>query len=202
MSSLQTTFIDPQIHETAKAHFILIYLSSNYTTYSSISKTSKNNKKRYKRILLRFADEIHDETGSESSSRSGNYSNVNYVNADDEPTTKTLAADKSTRFGPDEKTPKHPHKKSGGSKDTRVVMDSVQRLMRNKSLVDIRSQVLHRSLVDEVYKRRLFNNIGDVENIGFQSPYDQAPPGPPKRGSKTAKCHQHNQCHHNPNRRF
>lgn len=43
-------------------------------------------------------------------------------------------------------------------------------LSRNRSLVDVRSQLLHRSLVEEVHKRRLFKTVGDVESIGFQAP--------------------------------
>lgn len=57
---------------------------------------------------------------------------------------------------------------ASGSKNKRV-MDS-RRLTRNRSLVDIRSQLLHRSLVEEVNKRRLFKTVGAVENIGFQAP--------------------------------
>ncbi|KAL0434943.1 UNVERIFIED_CONTAM: putative serine/threonine-protein kinase WNK4 [Sesamum radiatum] len=48
----------------------------------------------------------------------------------------------------------------------------IPRLTRNRSLVDTRSQLLHRSLVEEVNRRRLFNTVGAVENIGFQSPYE------------------------------
>lgn len=36
--------------------------------------------------------------------------------------------------------------------------------------MDIRSQLLHRSLVEELKKRRMFNTVGAVENIGFQDP--------------------------------
>ncbi|XP_057772549.1 probable serine/threonine-protein kinase WNK4 isoform X2 [Salvia miltiorrhiza] len=46
------------------------------------------------------------------------------------------------------------------------------RLTRNRSLVDTRSQLLHRSLVDEVNRRRLFKTVDAVENIGFRSPYE------------------------------
>lgn len=45
-------------------------------------------------------------------------------------------------------------------------------LTRNKSLIDMRSQLLHRSLVEEVNKRRLFKTVGAVESIGFQTPYE------------------------------
>ncbi|XP_052206224.1 probable serine/threonine-protein kinase WNK4 isoform X2 [Diospyros lotus] len=43
-------------------------------------------------------------------------------------------------------------------------------LTSNRSLVDLRSQLLHRSLVEEVNKRRMFKTVDAVENIGFQTP--------------------------------
>lgn len=47
-----------------------------------------------------------------------------------------------------------------------------RRLSRNRSLVDVHSQLLHLSLLEEVNKRRLFRTAGAVENIGFQSPFE------------------------------
>ena len=44
-----------------------------------------------------------------------------------------------------------------------------RQLQKNRSLVDIRSQILHRALVEEVNKR-IFNTVGSVEGIGFQNP--------------------------------
>ncbi|CAN0901723.1 Probable serine/threonine-protein kinase WNK4 [Linum grandiflorum] len=55
------------------------------------------------------------------------------------------------------------------SGDRRRAVDR-RRLTRNRSLVDLHSQLLHRSLVEEVHKRRLVNTVGAVENIGFQTP--------------------------------
>nr|XP_027071297.1 probable serine/threonine-protein kinase WNK5 isoform X1 [Coffea arabica] len=48
---------------------------------------------------------------------------------------------------------------------------------RVRSLVDIRSQLLHRSLVEEINRRRLFKTVGAVENIGYHEPggYDFFP---------------------------
>ncbi|XP_021623266.1 probable serine/threonine-protein kinase WNK4 isoform X2 [Manihot esculenta] len=43
-----------------------------------------------------------------------------------------------------------------------------RKLSRIRSLVDVRSQLLHRSLLEEIHKRRLFKTVGAVENIGFQ----------------------------------
>ncbi|TVU50615.1 hypothetical protein EJB05_01993 [Eragrostis curvula] len=44
------------------------------------------------------------------------------------------------------------------------------RLNRNRSMVDMRSQLLHRTLVEELNRRLFFNTVGAVENIGFRAP--------------------------------
>lgn len=58
----------------------------------------------------------------------------------------------TTRFGPGE---------SSSSPRSR-------RLSRNRSMLDVRSQLLHRTLVEELNKRMFFNTVGAVENIGFR----------------------------------
>lgn len=149
-----------------------------------------NTNVNYKKRNLFLADDLLDDTSSESSSHSGTYSNLNYFSGDEihnESNINPATSDKHsnvntktrkfTRFCPEERNQNagqcNAFVPSRASKDNRVVMDSL-RLNRNRSLVDIRSQLLHRSLVEEVYKRRLFNTIGAVENIGFQSPYEVA----------------------------
>ncbi|PON37669.1 Serine/threonine protein kinase [Parasponia andersonii] len=160
-------------------------------------------------------DDLLDDTSSISSSNSGTYSNLNYLSGDEKETNMILAtveklpinreSHKSTRFCPEvnhkavQSTAKKHNEQckafpsSNTSKDKRVVMDSLK-LMRNRSLVDIRSQLLHRSLVEEVYKRRLFNTIGAVENIGFQAPCEVSKPvdgaANHRRTSKIVKGHQ------------
>ncbi|XP_062202357.1 probable serine/threonine-protein kinase WNK8 [Phragmites australis] len=42
------------------------------------------------------------------------------------------------------------------------------RMTRNRSMVDMRSQLLHRTLVEELNRRLFFNTVGAVENIGFR----------------------------------
>lgn len=136
-------------------------------------------------------DDLLDDNSSLSSSQSLQYSNLNYLSgpvpeSDLSPTKgershhPVAMAHKSTRFCHDENQAKISIKQSkllvnpqaiaadSKSKD-KMVMD-MRRLTRNRSLVDIRSQMLHRSLVEEVNKRRLFNTVGAVENIGFQAP--------------------------------
>lgn len=43
-------------------------------------------------------------------------------------------------------------------------------MSRNRSMVDMRSQLLHRTLVEELNRRLFFNTVGAVENIGFRTP--------------------------------
>ncbi|XP_042433626.1 probable serine/threonine-protein kinase WNK5 isoform X1 [Zingiber officinale] len=61
-----------------------------------------------------------------------------------------------------------------------------RRLLRNQSMLDLRSQLLHRALVEELNKR-MFKTIGAVENIGFQVPCSASSP---------ARCNCHNHHHH------
>jgi WNK lysine deficient protein kinase len=44
------------------------------------------------------------------------------------------------------------------------------RMSRNRSMVDMRSQLLHRTLVEELNRRMFFNTVAAVENIGFRMP--------------------------------
>jgi WNK lysine deficient protein kinase len=73
-----------------------------------------------------------------------------------EPICNIAKARKSTRFCPEDR------RKYGSNLPPK--------LTRMRSLVDVRSQLLHRSLVEEINKRRLFNTVGAIENIGFQEP--------------------------------
>ncbi|KAL3536607.1 hypothetical protein ACH5RR_005068 [Cinchona calisaya] len=47
---------------------------------------------------------------------------------------------------------------------------NITRMPRVRSLVDLHSRLLHRSLVEEIHKRRLFKTVGAVENIGYREP--------------------------------
>jgi WNK lysine deficient protein kinase len=44
------------------------------------------------------------------------------------------------------------------------------RMSRNRSMVDMRSQLLHRTLVEELNRRMFFNTVAAIENIGFRTP--------------------------------
>lgn len=134
-------------------------------------------------------DDMFDESSSQSS---GRYSNLNYCSGDEydtqiSPRNSKMHTQNPSRFCPGEnsscgqslaQTCLNQNRDiffAGGvptcSKE-KCVRDVRIKLTRNRSLVDMRSQLLHRSLVEEVSKRRLFNTVGAVENIGFQDPYE------------------------------
>lgn len=90
-----------------------------------------------------------------------------------------IKSHKGTRFSPGEELSNcNQCQILGGSQNpspskNKMMMEN-RKLTRNRSLIDMRSQLLHRSLVDELNKRRQFKTVGAVENIGFQSPYDDS----------------------------
>jgi len=131
-----------------------------------------------------------DDTSSQSSLQSGKYSNMNYnSNSDHEHDLSPRRQDfdsiikshKSSRFCPEENKIAHstlskccsqfssPQSSHVPGRSGHKAVDN-RRLTRIRSMVDVRSQLLHRSLVEEVNKRRLFRTVGDVESIGFQAP--------------------------------
>ncbi|RID41244.1 hypothetical protein BRARA_J01220 [Brassica rapa] len=123
-------------------------------------------------------DDFHDETYSQSSSNSGSYSNLNYISVDEHISSQPPAMNRThnvTRFCPEESYHLHSgqanmYAASSSSSNLRLASDN-RVLTRNRSLVDVQGQLLHRSLVEEARKRRLIKTVGDVENVGFQSPY-------------------------------
>ncbi|KAK1271813.1 putative serine/threonine-protein kinase WNK5 [Acorus gramineus] len=113
-----------------------------------------------------------DDASSQSSIYSGKYSNLNYNSGNEHDSREFRPS--TTRFGPDENTkrcvcgpcgPRSCHH-DGERKGT----DNGRSMSRHRSMVDVRSQLLHRTLVEEVH-RRLFKTVGAVENIGYQDPY-------------------------------
>lgn len=148
-------------------------------------------------FILHFAlaGDMFDDTSSQSSSHSANYSNFNYFSDDenDPVTTSTKQSQPATaithhtsRFCPEENSTTGQSLARRCYKQCKAMLESkgtsstskekgkvdARRLTRNRSLVDMRSQLLHKSLVEEVHKRRLFKTVGAVENIGFQQPYE------------------------------
>ncbi|XP_042506501.1 probable serine/threonine-protein kinase WNK5 [Macadamia integrifolia] len=129
------------------------------------------------------------DTSSQSSAHSGKYSNLYDYSAiendlDTGPRRKehhhhqTVATHKSTRFCPEEKSRRGHCIGVNCCKQCKVITglrrgpSSCDRMaLDSRYLIDVRSQLLHQSLVEELNKRRLFKTIGAVENIGFQQPF-------------------------------
>ncbi|XP_076922361.1 putative serine/threonine-protein kinase WNK4 isoform X1 [Bidens hawaiensis] len=123
-------------------------------------------------------DQVFDDTSSQGSVVSGTYSNLTYV---DHQEIHNLSSPKngphnSTRFGHEEKATKTQENQSNVTVDFHKASTSKAstmagpRLTRNRSMVDMRSQLLHKSLVEEVSKRRLSKTVGTIEDVGFQVP--------------------------------
>ncbi|KAH6814481.1 with no lysine kinase 4 [Perilla frutescens var. frutescens] len=172
------------------AHFHLLnYQEDDYDHHNLFSPSSSSPVSALGSIASHRADikpqgDLFDDTSSQSSTHSEKYSNWAYYFADEHE-----AAVSPSRFYPGENS-----SGSGQSvarlcykqcKDADKYMAcknsckmEVPRLTRNRSLVDTRSQLLHRSLVEEVNRRRLFKTVDAVENIGFRSPFEASTKAP------------------------
>lgn len=114
---------------------------------------------------------VHDDTSSQSSSCSEKYNNLKYFSASDEDLVSSFEKEvncisknqKCTRFGPEGSMIKNCNNLNGNDCSSK----RKAKMVRSGSMVDIRSQLLHRTLVEEVNKLRLFKTVGAVENIGF-----------------------------------
>ncbi|KAL0375434.1 UNVERIFIED_CONTAM: putative serine/threonine-protein kinase WNK4 [Sesamum radiatum] len=112
-----------------------------------------------------------DDASSISSSCSDKYPNLKYYSAnedgylpssDKEEMHCIAKTPKCTRFGPEGSTTRN-------CNNFNVVDCSSkpqQKMVRTRSMVDIRSQLLHRTLVEEINKRRLFKTVGAVSTLG------------------------------------
>ncbi|KAF8042167.1 hypothetical protein BT93_A0703 [Corymbia citriodora subsp. variegata] len=126
----------------------------------------------------------HDEATSPSSASSPKYSNYSYCSSNEDEYDTSTRGDphcfakthQSTRFCPEEHKRVNDtcrrNKAQFDSQRDQHLTNRKQKMTRIQSLVDIRSQLLHRSLVEEINKRRLFKTVGAVENIGYQEPHD------------------------------
>ena len=131
---------------------------------------------------------LNDDTSSVSSLNSFNYSNINYCSGYEEDFDSNLRGGgeplpfamthKSTRFRPSEisiSTNDHykhynSQRSSPRAHNCSKHQQQQPKLARIRSLVDVRSQLLHRSLVEEIQKRRLSKTVDAIETIGFQEP--------------------------------
>ncbi|XVE80761.1 hypothetical protein DITRI_Ditri15bG0006200 [Diplodiscus trichospermus] len=119
----------------------------------------------------------NDDANSSCSMNSIQYSSMNYeddfdlsLQQGEHPCIpKSL---KSTRFCPSESVSAYSYKHCDTQLDSwrSSHINGQRKLTKIRSLVDIRSQLLHRSVMAEINKRRLFKTIGAVENIGFHEP--------------------------------
>lgn len=116
---------------------------------------------------------LNDDASSQSSLASYKYSNVNYIEKDidllsckrGEQDFNTAKHHKCITRMSQQSCEKQCHSSYGSSSSM-----NQKRMPRVGSLVDIRSQLLHRTLVEEINKRRLFNTVGAVEDIGYHEP--------------------------------
>ncbi|XP_059668127.1 probable serine/threonine-protein kinase WNK5 isoform X2 [Cornus florida] len=119
---------------------------------------------------------ISDDTSSQSSLNSYKFSNLNYCSCNDnvcefcsQGVEPHFTAKIPTRFCPEEKVRKNCNNQCGLLNTQKAYNSNHPRkLTRIGSLVDVRSQLLHRSLVEEIKKRCFFKTVGAVENIGYQ----------------------------------
>lgn len=156
------------------AHFhVLNYHEDDYDHHNLFSPSSSSQVSALGSIASHKTDakphwlqgDLFDDTSSQSSTHSEKYSNWAYYSADEH---EHIVSPKGLRQMGDEGMISPSRFYPGKISAT----DQTPRLTRNRSLVDTRSQLLHRSLVDEVNRRRLFKTVDSVENIGFRSPYE------------------------------
>lgn len=117
-------------------------------------------------------ENVIDDASSISSSCSDKHSNLKYYSANEDDFISSsdkeelhciAKTSKCTRFGPEGSTTRNCNNFNAvGCSPKRQ-----QKMVRTGSLVDIRSQLLHRTLVEEINKRRLFKTVGAVEHIGY-----------------------------------
>ncbi|KAK1428049.1 hypothetical protein QVD17_16876 [Tagetes erecta] len=121
-------------------------------------------------IMTSTLDRIHgnisnddDDESSQTSLSSYNYSNFTYYSENENEDAQNL-----------EKKNGYTRMCGEGIMNRRCKMQAANTrpkvIKRTGSVVDIRSQLLHRSLVEEIHKRRLFKTVAAIENIGFHEP--------------------------------
>ncbi|KAK2647511.1 hypothetical protein Ddye_015000 [Dipteronia dyeriana] len=119
----------------------------------------------------------HDDASSVNSFK---YSNIDYFSGNEDDFDSSLRGGepllitrthKSTRFCPAANANTNPrHCKERVDSWEACSSSHQSRVTRMRSMMDVRSQLLHRSLVEEINKRRLFKTVGAVENIGYYEP--------------------------------
>lgn len=124
---------------------------------------------------------IDDDESSQSSLNSFKDSNLNYSSGYEDSYDASLREEpllgfgkthQSTRFFPADSLSEKQNKQRNARLDSWGCSSSnpQRKLSRIRSQVDVRSQLLHRSLLEEINKRRLFKTVGAAENIGYHEP--------------------------------
>ncbi|KAJ6365780.1 hypothetical protein OIU76_030539 [Salix suchowensis] len=123
---------------------------------------------------------IDDDESSRSSLNSFKDSNLNYSSGYEDNYDASLREEplgfgkthQSTRFFPADSLSEKQNKQRNARLDSWGCSSSnpQRKLSRIRSQVDVRSQLLHRSLLEEINKRRLFKTVGAAENIGYHEP--------------------------------
>ncbi|KAK6943379.1 Protein kinase domain [Dillenia turbinata] len=125
---------------------------------------------------------FNDDASSQSSHCSYKYVNINYCSGNETdidlsprrvPESPCPAkGHKITRFCPEENVVTYNYKQYDDLLNSFATcsINHRSKMSRIRSLMDIRSQLLHKALAEELEKRRIFKTVGSVENIGFQDP--------------------------------
>ncbi|KAJ7961103.1 putative Kinase [Quillaja saponaria] len=128
---------------------------------------------------------LNYDTSSHSSTNSFKCSNLNYFSGNEDENNSSIGGDhlccnqkgnQFTRFCPSEGFGANPNMYTCNPRmDFRrgCGWNHGPKLTRMHSSVDVRSQLLHKSLMEEINKRRMFKTVGAIENIGFQEPGHQ-----------------------------
>ncbi|URE15695.1 hypothetical protein MUK42_12502 [Musa troglodytarum] len=119
-----------------------------------------------------FQGDLHSDEDAMSYTQSGRYSSVNYSSRDEQESKVSFhGSHKSTKLGEDAAVADEFYKQCNILPERSRKPVGGRRLTRNRSMVDMRNQLLHRNLAEQL-KKRLFKTVGAVENIGFQTPCD------------------------------
>ncbi|XP_058214744.1 probable serine/threonine-protein kinase WNK5 [Rhododendron vialii] len=168
------------------------YLSSRSSSHSSLpglynsSKTQfhrSNNMMTYSHDWVQENFIPDDDASSQSSLNSLKYFDFNYFSGnenalDSSPKIRdshfNAKAQNCTRFFPNEcKSTTNCHNRCNAlfnAGRTYGSNDHWQKITRMKSMMDMRSQLLHQSLVDMINRRRLCKTVGAMEDIGYKEP--------------------------------
>lgn len=145
--------------------------AENWNNYDDASSQSSMNS--YKFSNLTFLDREQEVVEEEESSKMGDLIGKTGISI------KGSCSSSTTRFC----TPDQINNLNGySSKKCNASIENsnnhhhhhheLKMMTRVRSMVDLRSQLLHRSLVEEINKRRMFKTVGAVENIGYYDPSD------------------------------